>query len=164
MLAPGNVLQRCSCVAATLFTLLVSITLPAAASEAPESDARWEPWLGCWTPVGQAGGGSDATPRQVCVVPAEGTSAVDIVTIRGAQVVSREHIDASGIRRSDARDGCTGWERARWSTDGRRVYLQSEYECTGGVRRNTTGVMAATAGGDWIDIVGVAMQIGRAHV
>ena len=40
----------------------------------------------------------------------------------------------------------------------RRVYLQSEYTCTGGVKRATTGLMASAANGDWLDIVGVGLR------
>ena len=122
------------------------------------SDTRWQPWIGCWSAAPVDATSQAAEPRQVCVVPAAGASAVDVVTVSGATVISREHIDASGERRRSERDGCAGWESAEWSSDMRRVYLRSEYECTGGLKRGTTGLMATAANGDWLDVVGVAMR------
>jgi uncharacterized membrane protein YgcG len=101
---------------------------------------------------------SESEAQQVCVVPATGTSAVDIVTVSGNRILSREHVEASGEHRKSERDGCVGWESAEWSSDTRRVYLQSEYDCTAGVKRSTTGLIATSANGDWLDIVGVAMR------
>jgi hypothetical protein len=128
----------------------------------PQGDARWKPWLGCWTASSpRAGVGPESETQQVCVVPAGGASAVDIVTVNftgGSRIVSREHIDASGEHRRSEREGCVGWESAEWSSDMRRVYLQSEYECAGGLKRTTTGLMAMAANHDWLDIVGVAVR------
>jgi uncharacterized membrane protein YgcG len=129
------------------------------AAQTPQRDSRWQPWLGCWTPSpAPAGVLSESTAQQVCVVPAAGTSAVDIVTVSGNRILSREHVEASGEHRKSERDGCVGWESAEWSSDARRVYLQSEYDCTGGVKRSTTGLIATSANGDWLDLVGVAMR------
>lgn len=155
-----NSLPRRLFVMAALLTLVATVPVATVLSEAAGRDARWDAWLGCWTSVGQAGNALDASARYVCIVPAEGVSAVDIATVSDGQVVSRERIDASGVRRTDAREGCKGWESARWSSDGHRVYLQSQYECTGGVRRSTTTLIATSAVGDWVDIVGVAMRDG----
>jgi hypothetical protein len=99
-----------------------------------------------------------AAGRLVCVVPAAGTSAVDIVTVADRQIVSREHIDATGAHRASDRDGCRGWESSEWSSDARRVYLQSEYDCAGGVKRRTTGLIAMTVKGEWLNITGVAVR------
>jgi hypothetical protein len=92
------------------------------------------------------------------VVPTAGTSAVDIVTVADRRIVSREHIEATGAHRTSARDGCTGWESAEWSSDALHVYLQSEYECAGGVKRRTTGLIALTLKGEWLNITGVAVR------
>jgi hypothetical protein len=136
----------------------VSLTAPAwAGAQTREADARWQPWIGCWTAAAR-GVYSEPEAQQVCVVPAAGTSAVDVITVSGSKIVSREHIDANGEHRRSERDGCVGWESAQWSSDMRRVFLESQYDCTGGLKRATTGLMATAANGDWLDIVGVAMR------
>jgi hypothetical protein len=121
-------------------------------------ETTWQPWLGCWTAAPADLSSQTAEPQQVCVVLAAGTTAVDVVTVSGDKVISRERIDANGEHRRSERDGCTGWESAEWSSDMRRVYLKSEYECAGGIKRGTTGLMATAANGDWLDVVGVAMR------
>jgi hypothetical protein len=134
-------------------------TQPAAAQPPREDDAnRWQPWLGCWSATPPRFVDLEAEPQQVCVVPVANTSAVDVVTITGSKIVSRERIDPNGEHRPGEREGCSGWDSAWWSADMRRVYLQSEYTCTGGVKRATTGLMASAANGDWLDIVGVGLR------
>lgn len=133
---------------------------PARAQEAPRDaspDARWQAWLGCWEPVGRLAPVLDGTApaRLVCVVPAPGTSAVDIASVDSGRVVTRERIVAAGEREPVSEGGCTGWRSARWSPDGRRLYLKGESECSGGVRRATSGVFAIAPGGEWLDIRGI---------
>jgi len=148
---------RVSAVVAIVVCLAPIATVRAA--QTPQVDARWQPWLGCWTASSPRAVISDLVEtQQVCVVPTPGASAVDVVTVSGSRIVSREHIDASGEHRKSERDGCVGWERAEWSSDMRRVYLTSEFECTGGLERGTTGLMATAANGDWLDVVGVAVR------
>jgi hypothetical protein len=149
----------------TMSALFSCVALVAAAGQAPvaapppdNTDTRWQPWLGCWSATPPRFVDLDAQPQQVCVVPAAGTSAVDVVTVTGSTIVSRERIDANGEHRPSERDGCAGWESAQWSADMRRVYLQSEATCTGGLKRNTTGLMVKAPNGDWIDIVGVSLR------
>ena len=74
-----------------------------------------------------------------------------------ARVASREHIEANGERRRSERDGCTGWESAQWSSDSRRVYLQSEFECPSGQKRTSSGLIAMSPQGEWLDLVGVTL-------
>jgi uncharacterized membrane protein YgcG len=148
----------------TVSVCVCCVTLAAAAGQAPSpsardnTDTRWQPWLGCWSATPPRFVDLDAPPQQVCVVPAAGTSAVDVVTVGGSTIVSRERIDANGEHRPSERDGCAGWESAQWSADMRRVYLLSEATCTGGLKRNTTGLMVKAPNGDWIDIVGVSLR------
>ncbi len=159
MLTTWNFRRRVSSVVAVAGCVLLAAAPASAAAQTRQSDARWQPWLGCWTTSpAPAGVVSESAAQQVCVVPATGTSAVDIVTVSGNRILSREHVEASGEHRKSERDGCVGWESAEWSSDARRVYLQSEYDCTGGVKRSTTGLIATSANGDWLDLVGVAMR------
>jgi hypothetical protein len=141
--------------AACLVSATPVMAAPQSAAQAPGN--RWQPWLGCWSATPPRFVDLEAEPQQVCVVPAAGTAAVDVVTVTGSKIVSRERIDPNGEHHPGEREGCTGWDSAVWSADMRRVYLQSEYTCTGGVKRATTGLMASGANGDWLDIVGVGL-------
>lgn len=131
------------------------------AAQAAKHDVRWEAWLGCWKP-------SDATapaPRvigengtnvpAVCVIPAGGRSAVDVVTVADGKIVQRTHVDADGERRSISQDGCTGWQRADWARSEFGVYLQSEISCAGSAKRTSTGLFAMSADGEWLDVQGL---------
>jgi hypothetical protein len=126
-----------------------------ARAQTPQVDPRWQAWLGCWSASQNS---LTAAPSRVCVVPAAGTSAVDLVTLASGRVTAREHIQANGERRASDRDGCTGWETARWSSDGRRVYLQSEHQCAAGVKRTSDGLVTMTPQGDWLDVISVTMS------
>ena len=99
----------------------------------------------------------DRSDPRVCVVPGSGASAVDVVTIASGRVTAREHIEANGERQASQRDGCTGWETARWSADGRRLYVKSEHQCASGVTRTSDGLIAITPQGDWLDVISVTM-------
>jgi hypothetical protein len=139
--------------AATMLLAGVLIGAGAAGAQSPQVDPRWEPWLGCWE--------TDDETRPLaagvtltCVVPA----AVDIATVVDGRVMSREHIEASGERRSATKEGCSGWERATWSADGRRVFLRAEYDCAGGQKRASSGMIAMFAAGQWLDVRGINAQ------
>jgi hypothetical protein len=135
--------------------MVAALVAPRAASaQSPQADSRWHAWLGCWS---SSQNGLTGAAARVCVIPAAGASAVDIVTLANGRVVSREHIDANGERRASERDGCTGSETARWSADGRRVYVQSEHQCAGGVKRSSDGLIAISPQGEWLDIISVTM-------
>ncbi len=129
------------------------IALTPLAARGQGTDPNWNAWIGCW-----ASGPMDAVAvslsRPVCVVPA-GPSGVDIVAVRDGREVSREHVDASGLPQKADREGCTGSQTARWSADRRRVYLTSTHQCSGGATRSSSGLMAMTPEGEWLDIVSV---------
>jgi hypothetical protein len=133
---------------AIIGTLVITLLGAPTAADAQGADARWQSWLGCWS----AAGGT----QRVCVIPADGASAVDIVTTAGG-AETREHIEASGERRVSERDGCTGWERAQWSADGVRVYLRSEYQCANGPMRNSSGLLAMSSKGQWLSLAAVTL-------
>ena len=121
------------------------------------TDARWRPWLGCWSP---AQAEASQTPPVVCVIPASGTSAVEILRIGDLQIASRTRIDADGQRHPVDRAGCTGWDRAEWSADGRRVFVSAEHHCEGS-RLAATSVMAMGAGGWWLEVQGLNADSGE---
>ena len=125
-------------------------------------DSRWQAWIGCWAPVaGQAGmlrelGGTSAA--RVCVTPAKGTSAVEIVTIVSGKAVDRTRIEADGAPHQISRDGCSGTELARWAATGVRLYLTTTLTCAGGVQRTGSAVLAFTQRYEWLDVRGMSSR------
>ena len=136
--------------------MLVALAAPGAGAQ-QVADARWRPWLGCSSP---AQGDTLPPSPVVCVIPAPGTSAVDVVRIAELQVVSRTRIDADGQRRPVDRAGCTGWDRAEWSAVGRRVFVSAEHHCAAS-RLASTGVMAMSAGDQWLEVQGLNADSGE---
>lgn len=125
---------------------------PVSAQQA--TDARWRAWTGCWQP--EASRAPLTTTSAVCVLPAKGNSAVDILVVSGKSVTSRSHIEADGVAHPVSRDGCTGTERANWSASGTRVYLHESMTCDGPISRNGTGVMSFDPRYEWLDVRGVS--------
>ena len=148
MISIRRVVAHLSLSVVSLGTLIVAS--PSAHAQLTAANARWQAWVGCWRPEDPSQSPFIARPV-VCVVPTPTASAVDVVTVDSGKLVSRYTVDASGAQRSVNRDGCTGWERARWSDDSLRVFLSSELTC-GAVRRSAAGIMSITQGGDWLTI------------
>ncbi len=140
--------------AAALLLLLAATPLLAQQSQ---PDARWQPWLGCWTSVTGAAPKAGKAPV-VCVIP--GGNGVDVATVMGDSIVARDHIDVLAERHPVTRAGCTGWETSRWSSDGARVYRNSEYTCPGDVKRSTSELIAMTPSWEWLDVQGLVAHGG----
>jgi hypothetical protein len=143
-----------------LVLIAAAVSAAPARAQQPRLDPRWQPWLGCWVP--QLGGASataadSADGRQVCVIPATGTSGIEIATLEGSEIVARDTVDASEARVPFTRQDCNGWQRVEFSAGGQRAYLESEMTCPGGLTRGTSGLMAISSTGDWLDVQGVEM-------
>jgi hypothetical protein len=169
--------------AQTSITLLLG-TSGILTAQGASVDSRWMAWTGCWQPVDgpasqpTSSGISDialstlrtipaagmptrsvnASLPLVCVVPGGAPSIVNVITIDSGKVVARDTIDASGQQVSMSREGCTGWRRADWSPDNRRVYLRSELDCVGGLHRLTTALLAISPAAEWLDIQGLRVS------
>jgi hypothetical protein len=129
-------------------------TIAGSAGAQQASTAPWRAFLGCWSAGGVTPLGADASLPIVCVTPTANTSVAQITTIADGKVISTQSVDASGRDVPlDAKD-CTGTQSARWSADGRRVYLNAVATCDG-VTRTTSGILAMTGGGEWLDVQGV---------
>jgi hypothetical protein len=126
-----------------------------AVASAQQVGASWSAFAGCWTPVSANGDRNMAanTPR-VCVLP-DGANSAQLITIVNDSITGRTPIDASGQRHDISRQGCSGWEKAEFSSDGRRLYLTGEQSCAGGLLRKTSGIFALTSDGDWVNAVDV---------
>jgi len=134
----------------------------AGALRAQAIDARWQAWAGCWAPVSDDAG----SPRELggsarlCVVPAQGTAAVEVLTVANGKIVDRTRIEVDGTQHQVSRDGCNGTETASWSAVGTRVFITSNLTCTGGVMRRTRSVMSFTQRYEWLDVRGMASANG----
>jgi hypothetical protein len=127
---------------------------------AQQPDGRWLPFLGCWEPVDPQTHASLPGDVLVCV-RATGGAETEIATIADGEVTTRRVV-ANGTRREITPAGCTGWESAGWSEDGRRVFLRSELDCEGNIQRTQSGVMAWVSPTEWIDAQSVGMAGERA--
>ncbi len=142
-------------------TIITALAIAAigqvAGAQQPVTGPRWQGWVGCWTAVANAGAwdSNNGPPATVCVAPTSEATAVDVVTLVDNKVVGRNRIDANGQPHPLSAGGCTGSEQARFSTDGRRVFMRSMVDCQG-AKTETSALLAITATGDWIDVRSVA--------
>lgn len=153
--AAGSAVRR---VAALALAALVA-AMPAAAQSAAQTDGRWQAWLGCWTPAGtliRVVGKSNNS--MVCVVPSATASAVDVMTVAAGKIADSTHVDADGQPHALSKDGCTGWQTAKWSPSARRVYIKSEYDCKGSPKTHLSAVYAMAGSGEWIDVQGMRVD------
>lgn len=158
MLVRLTSLVRRSLATIAIGAVVASIATPAAAQNV-QPDGRWQAWLGCWTPAGtliRVVGKSASSV--VCVVPTSTALAVDVVTVSGGKIVDRTHIDADGQPHTISKEGCTGWQSAKWSPSARRVYLKSEFNCSGAPVTHVSGVYAMAGSGEWIDVQGMRVD------
>lgn len=131
--------------------LTLALFLPVGSAAAQSSASRWAAWLGCWEPASEAGISRSAT----CVLPGTSAEAVELVMLSGDSVAQRSTIVADGALRTIDADGCTGTESARFSTDGARVLLTGEVRCNDGPVQRTSGVIAISESGQWLDVHGI---------
>ncbi|MEQ1692533.1 MAG: hypothetical protein ABMA00_14690, partial [Gemmatimonas sp.] len=59
-------------------------------------DSRWQPWLGCWKPVGamtpvisDGESISAAAPTMLCIVPGRNATSVEVVNFSGGAITER---------------------------------------------------------------------------
>jgi hypothetical protein len=150
MITRIHIASRLTLAAAVLLTLATT-----ARAQTATPDPRWEPWIGCWQP--EAPPEIDVATKLpfVCVTPTNVSSAVQIATVENGAVVSRDTLNANGQQHPVSKQGCSGWDRAEWSADSRRVYLRSELACTAGLKRSGTGLLAISPEGEWLDVQSV---------
>ncbi len=142
----------------TLVRAVALGALLAAPAQAQSADTRWNAWHGCWesNEADSTGALPGPSAELVCVLPGPWIEAVEVVTVDSGEVVARDTITADGQRVRSRHGTCDGWESAEWSESGTRVYLRSEHTCPGGVVRATSGLLAITGDGDWIDVRGLS--------
>ena len=138
--------------------MALALAIPASAgAQQVVLGPRWQAWLGCWSAAPDQRlreTGPDA-PRIVCITPTADGDVVDISAIAEGKVISRDRIDASGTTHAIEAVGCSGTQSARWSADGRRVFLRSTVTCDG-TPTEMSAILALTPRGEWIDVRRVA--------
>jgi hypothetical protein len=129
----------------------------AAATQGAPVDARWTPWLGCWTPDdGVPVEGTTPTPAVlVCVSPAEGRSGIVIRTFVDDRVILEEGIAADGQQHPPREAGCQGWQLEEWSSSGKRIFTSAESTCAGERFVRLSGFTTITPDDRWVDIQAV---------
>jgi hypothetical protein len=115
------------------------------------SATPWEAWIGCWDLVPRDN--FTASAGRVCVLPTGNASVVDLVSVAGDSITSRQRLDASVESREVRQGDCVGTERVQ--ATGMRVYLRTAMKCGTG-NRLVNSVMAMSSGGEWLDVRGVA--------
>jgi len=118
------------------------------------SPAPWRAWMGCWSAGPVSPLGADPAAPVVCITPTANSSAVQLTTLSAGKVTGTQVVDASGRETPIAATGCTGTQTGRWSGDARRVYLNATVTCDGATH-TTSGILAMTTEGDWLDVQGV---------
>ncbi len=137
--------------------LAAAILLLAGPAEAQLDDARWLPWLGCWTPVAELR--QDAEAPLLCIGPAEG--GVELSSVLDGEVIATELLRSDGVERPIERESCEGWERSEFSGDGHRVYLESDQLCEGDFGGGTAAIIAMVSPFEWVDVQ--VAGVDRAH-
>jgi hypothetical protein len=128
-------------------SLILALNLTAAsfagAAEAHQQNS-WSAWFGCWQAEGAPAG------EVMCIAPT--STGVRISTLVNGAVQDESNITADGLARRVNQQNCSGNERARWSSDGRRVFLDSDVACSGSSRRVVKGMFAFVAPDEWISV------------
>ena len=126
---------------------LALLALVAAGGAQGQQDGRWLPFEGCWVAEGAA---SLATPdHMVCIRRTDG--GVVFGTWVNGSLESEQTLVVDGAVRAVAEGGCEGTETARWSADGRRVFVRQDLMCAAAPRSATT-VLAFVSGGAFADV------------
>jgi hypothetical protein len=137
---------------------LLGVSAPLGA-QAPTDRLPWAAFLGCWS---NAAAGVDArNAPMTCFVPVEGsTDVAERLTLRGETVAERSRLDASGRQVALDADACGGWESARFSGDGARVYTAGEATCGDDPVQHLSGVISIAPTGDllFVSTLRVASQ------
>jgi hypothetical protein len=136
-------------------------TLPAGAAESASlqtavRDGSWLAWHGCWR-----GSAEDAPGNHVlCVLPGADGAEARLVTLVDGVTEGTTTLRVDGVARPVEEGGCTGTEAARWSHDGRRIFLRADLMCDG-VHRVSTGALAMVSEHEWVDVQTYA--VGEQH-
>src|SRR4051794_30882925 len=141
---------------------LVGVVSTSAGAQQASVGPKWNALLGCWSLAVERDVRVATNPLDliVCVSPTASSDVVQLTTITNGKVTAQRTLDASGAEQSLSAMGCTGSEHATWSSDGRRLFLQSAATCDG-VHTATSAILSLTAAGEWLDVRDVSSGGGR---
>jgi hypothetical protein len=112
-------------------------------------DSRWQPWLGCWTPVERAPRDRDI---QVCIVPTADGASARMMTFVGDQRILDETILADGSTQALSEVGCRGSSRSAWAKSATRLFRTTELACDGKAPQRTAGISTLEESNRWLDV------------
>lgn len=141
--------------AAAVGALLVAGAASAIPARAQVPDARWQPWLGCWTQVSESRPADAASGAKgmVCVVPAQTGDGVEVAVMADGKLLRSELIAATNQRVPKTIESCPGWETVVWSADGRRLLARSEVRCAQTAVKSSS-IFSISSEGEWIEVRG----------
>lgn len=113
------------------------------------TDARWQPWLGCWKPVERAPRDRDI---QVCIVPTADGGRARMMTFVGDQRILDETIVADGSTQALSETGCRGSSRSVWAKNAARLLRTTELSCDGKAPQRTAGISTLEESDRWLDV------------
>lgn len=146
--------------AAAVGALLIASAATATPARAQASDARWQPWLGCWAQVSETrpAGAETGAKGLVCVVPAPTGDGVEVAVMADGKLVRSELIAASNQRVQKTIESCPGWESVTWSADGRRLLTRSEVRCAQTAVKSSS-IFSISSEGEWIEVRGALVGV-----
>src|SRR5687767_14335339 len=91
---------------AALGAACIAFSLPGSL-EAQQQATGWHAYFGCWQPVAAASSASPpgAPGKAVCIIPVEGATAIQFVTVFSDSVIDRLRINTSGDRIPASKEG-----------------------------------------------------------
>ncbi len=123
---------------------VVALAAPAPAVQPASTADAWLAWTGCWRAEGDTGDGA------LCIIPHG--SGVRLLTLKGSEIQSESHIVANGQPRTVSQEGCTGTETARWSADGKRLFVKANLRCGNNTMREVSGIWSMLDRTHWVRV------------
>lgn len=127
--------------------IVAALAFPVAASA--QETVGWSAFAGCWRAQGAP------TNERLCIEP-DGNG-VRLTTMIDGSPRGESRVVADDRARDITQDDCRGTERARWSSDRRRVFLNATMSC-GDTRRTSSGLMAFTDQSHWVSVQAVTIN------
>lgn len=129
---------------------IVHPTVDAQSTQPQNRAAGWVAFYGCWRAEGAAAG------EMLCIEPDR--EGVRMITVVDGRKREETRVIADDEWRDVVQDQCRGMERARWSRDRLRVFLNAELSCGSNTRRASSGVLAFTDESHWVSVQSVTVD------
>ena len=145
---------------AAIGALLIASAATVTPARAQVPDARWQPWLGCWSQVSETrpAGAEMGAKGMVCVVPAQTGDGVEVAVMADGKLLRSEIIAATNGRVQKTIESCPGWETVVWSADGRRLLTRSEVRCAQTAVKSSS-IFSISSEGEWIEVRGALVGV-----